>query len=530
MAQHLLKGSERQPLRNARSVGKADPHERLEVTILLRRGNAGELRDRIEKLTSPNPAGGHLSREEFTHKFSADHADIAKVKTFAHAHHLAVVQEHAGRRTVVLSGTVSQFNSAFGVDLQRFEYPGGTYRGRTGSIKVPDELRDSVEAVLGLDNRPVAKPHFRAHRPGGNVNWHANAGNATSYTPLQIASAYGFPPGTGKGECVAIIELGGGERPADLTKYFSGLGIAKGPKVIAVSVDHGKNHPTGDPNGPDGEVMLDIEVVGAIAPQAQIVVYFAGNTDAAFLDAITTAIHDTTNKPSVISISWGGAESNWTQQSMTAFDSAFQDAAAMGVTVCVASGDDGSSDGVTDGADHVDFPASSPHVLACGGTNLQTSGAAIATETVWNDGAQGGAGGGGVSSVFAVPAWQNGLKATRTSGGSTALTNRGVPDVSGDADPETGYDVRIDGTDTVIGGTSAVAPLWAGLIARINAKNGTPVGFVNPRLYASPKAFRDITTGNNGDFKATVGWDACTGLGSPIGTGVAAALATTPTS
>jgi kumamolisin len=422
----------------------------------------------------------------------------------------------------VLSGTVAQFNAAFGVDLQRFEYPGGSYRGRVGSVQLPDELQGRVEAVLGLDNRPVAKPHFRVRR--------ADAGGTTSFTPLQIASLYNFPPGTGQGECVGIIELGGGERTADLRAYFSALGISSAPKVTAVSVDQGKNHPTGDPNGPDGEVMLDIEVVGAIAPQANIAVYFAPNTDAGFLDAVTTAIHDATNKPSVISISWGGPESSWTQQSLTAFDSAFQAAAAMGITVCVASGDNGSSDGVTDGADHVDFPASSPHALACGGTSLQVSGNAITDESVWNDGAQGGSGGGGVSSVFALPTWQDGLQTTRTSGGAIALTMRGVPDVSGDADPGTGYDVRIDGTNTVIGGTSAVAPLWAGLIARINATNGSPVGFINPTLYATPAALRDITQGNNGDFAAEPGWDACTGLGSPDGGQIATLLGSAPTS
>jgi kumamolisin len=529
MASNPLKGSERQPLPGAKAIGRADPAERLEVSVLLRRRNADVLKERLTKLANREGAGGHLSREEFDRQFGADSADIAAVKGFATAHGLSVVQEDAGRRTVVLSGTVAQFNAAFGVDLQRFEHPGGSYRGRVGSVQLPDELRGRVEAVLGLDNRPAAKPHFRARLSPGNVHWHAGAGGATSYTPLQIASLYNFPPGTGQGECVGIIELGGGERMADLSTYFSALGISSTPNVAAVSVDHGKNNPTGDPNGPDGEVMLDIEVVGAIAPQANIAVYFAPNTDAGFLDAITTAIHDATNKPSVISISWGGPESSWTQQSLTAFDSAFQAAAALGITVCVASGDNGSSDGLTDGADHVDFPASSPHALACGGTSLQVSGSAITGEAVWNDGAQGGAGGGGVSSVFALPAWQDGLQTTRTSGGNAALTMRGVPDVSGDADPETGYSVRIDGTNTVIGGTSAVAPLWAGLIARINATNGRPVGFINPTLYATPVALRDITQGNNGDFAAGPGWDACTGLGSPNGGQIATLLGSAPT-
>jgi kumamolisin len=524
MARHPLKGSERQPLPGAKSVGKADPAERLEVSVLLRRRSGTALTEHVKKLTSREKSDRHLSREEFERQFGADNADIAAVKKFAGAQGLAVVQEHAGRRTVVLSGTVAQFNAAFGVDLQRFEHSGGSYRGRVGAVHLPDELHDAVEAVIGLDDRPVAKPHFRARPSPGNVHWHANAGGATSFTPLQIASLYDFPSGTGQGECVAIIELGGGERTADLGTYFSALGIRAAPKVTVVSVDHGKNHPTGDPNGPDGEVMLDIEVVGAIAPGAHIAVYFAPNTDAGFLDAITTAVHDTSNRPSVISISWGGPESSWTQQSLTAFDSAFQAAAAMGITVCVASGDNGSSDGVNDGANHVDFPASSPYALACGGTSLQASGTTITGESVWNDGAQGGASGGGVSSVFPLPAWQDGLHVTPTSGGNQPLTMRGVPDVSADADPETGYDVRIDGTDTVIGGTSAVAPLWAGLIARINAAKRSSVGFINPLLYAAPSALKDITSGNNGNFAAGSRWDACTGLGSPDGAKIATLL------
>ena len=527
---YSLSGSERQPLPGAKATGKADPAERLEVSILLRRRNSAALSELVKKFAKQEVGGAHLSREQFSEQFAADTADIAAIRKFADAYRLTVVQEHAGRRTIILSGTVAQFNAAFGVELQRFEYEGGSYRGRVGAVQLPDELRDIVEAVLGLDDRPAAKPHFRAQPSWGNVRWQTNGGSATSFTPVELASLYNFPPGTGEGECVAIIELGGGERSADLKTYFSQLGLQTEPKIAVVSVDHGKNHPTGDPNGPDGEVMLDIEVVGAIAPGAKIVVYFAPNTDAGFLDAITTAIHDATNKPSVISISWGGPESSWTQQSMTAFDSAFQAAATMGITVCVASGDSGSSDGVTDGSNHVDFPASSPHVLACGGTSIQVSGATITSESTWNDGEQGGASGGGVSSFFALPAWQSGLKLTLTSGATQALTMRGVPDVSGDADPETGYDVRIDGTDTVIGGTSAVAPLWAGLLARINSTRSSPVGFINPRLYGAASSLNDITSGNNGSYEAAPGWDAGTGLGSPDGIKIAALFGQNTTS
>jgi kumamolisin len=519
MAKHPLSGSDRAPLPGARPIGKADPAERLEVSLIVRRRSAQELKDRVAQQAAAGKSTAHIKRADFARQFGADPQDLAAVKTFATSHGIAVVQEDAARRTVVLSATVAQFNAAFGVDLQQFEHDGGSYRGRTGTIHLPDELNGVVEAVLGLDNRSQARPHFR-HRPNpGNVHWHPAAGS-TSFTATQLASLYNFPGGDGSGECIALIELGGGYRTTDLRSYFSGLKL-KPPKVSAVSVDHGRNHATGDPNGPDGEVMLDIEVAGAIAPGAKIVVYFAPNTDAGFLDAVTTAIHDTTNKPSVISISWGGPESSWTAQAMTAFDQAFQAAAAIGISVCVASGDNGSGDGVADGADHVDFPASSPYALACGGTSVQAANGKLAGETVWNDGANAGAGGGGVSSFFATPTWQQGLQTTRTGGAGGPLQFRGVPDVSGDADPQTGYDIRVDGQSAVFGGTSAVAPLWAGLLARINAAKGGPVGLIHPQLYRNATALNDITQGNNGDFAAAAGWDACTGLGSPDGQKVA---------
>ena len=520
MSKYKLQGSERLALPGAKSIGKADPAERLEVSVLLKRMGTEALIGRVEKLNKGDKSNGHMTRKEFAKQFCADPEGIAAVKIFAISYGLAVVQEDATRRTMILSGTVAQFNKAFGVDLQQFEHEDGSYRGRTGPIFLPEKLKDFVDAVLGLDNRPQAKPHFRTRPLCRNVQWRSSSQGATSFYPTQLASLYNFPDGSGQGECIAIIELGGGYRPADLKEYFSEISTAS-PKVVAISVDHGKNKPTGDQNGPDGEVMLDIEVAGAIAPAANIAVYFAPNTDAGFLDAINSAIHDTTNKPTVISISWGGPESSWTQQTMTAFDQAFQAAVAMGITVCVASGDNGATDGVNDGNNHVDFPASSPNVLACGGTSIQAANGIITSETVWNDGANGGAGGGGVSGFFALPAWQQGLMITNSQGTSTKLQGRGVPDVSADADPETGYDVRVDGNDTVIGGTSAVAPLWAGLIARINSIKGEAVGFVNPQLYKNPGAFNDVSQGNNGGYSATAGWDACSGLGSPNGKNVA---------
>ena len=507
MANIVLKGSERVTMPGARVVAPADPTERLEVTVLVRRRAGDALRARAAQLAAGNAREPYLSREEFAARHGADAADLAAVRAFATAQGLVVVLEHAARRTVMLSGTVAQFNAAFNVQLQRMQHDSCSYRGRTGSIQLPSSLQDVIEAVLGLDSRPQAEAHFRV-RPA--------ASTATSFTPPQVASLYGFPAATGLGQCVALIELGGGFRPADLDTYFKGLGVGS-PTVTAVSVDQAQNTPTGDASGPDGEVMLDIEVVGAIVPQATIAVYFAPNTDAGFLDAVTTAIHDTSNKPSVISISWGGSESNWTSQAMTAMDDAFQAAATLGITVCIASGDNGSSDGVTDGSDHVDFPASSPFALGCGGTSLKASTTAISGEVVWNDGANGGASGGGISTFFATPTWQATLSAVTTQGTREPVSMRGVPDIAGNADPETGYEVRVDGSASVIGGTSAVAPLWAALLTRLNQISGKPAGLINPKLYQAPTALRDIVSGNNGDFAAAAGWDACTGLGSPNG-------------
>jgi kumamolisin len=524
-----LTGRKRVPLEGAREIGPANPNETVDVTIRLR--SRAEKKSMVDASEFTKPIEKHtiLSRKEFEQRHGADPESVARIESFARQHKLSVKEKSSARRTVILSGTVAAMNEAFGVELKEYEHPGGRYRGRTGAVLLPAELHDVVEGVFGLDNRPQAKPHFRRRHGRGGVR---AAAVSSSYTPIQVAALYKFPAGVdGAGECIALIELGGGYKPTDLSNYWSQLKLSETPTVSAVSVGSGSNKPTGDPDGPDGEVMLDIEVSGSIAPGTKIVVYFAENTDAGFLNAITTAVHDSTNKPSVVSISWGGPESSWTQQAMTSMDEAFQSAAAMGVTVCVAAGDDGSTDGVNDGLNHVDFPASSPNVLACGGTELIASSNTISGETVWNELANNeGATGGGISDIFPLPSWQTG-PGVPPSANPNHNVGRGVPDVAGDADPATGYVTLVDGDSEVIGGTSAVAPLWAGLIALINQSIGKPVGFINPLLYktASTAAdFHEITSGNNGAYSAGPGWNACTGLGSPIGTKVALALGATP--
>ncbi|MFC4242208.1 protease pro-enzyme activation domain-containing protein [Gryllotalpicola reticulitermitis] len=507
-----LPGSERAAAPGARAVARpADTGSRIEATLVLRR--RAELPESVLR-------GAPLSRDELASRYGADPADVERVSQALAAHGVEIVSSDLASRRVRIAGTVDQLQSAFGTTLEWAESDapaGGTvaHWHRTGELSVPSELDGVVSAVLGLDTRPQARANFRAVSPEA-VD--------TSYTPLQLGTAYAFPANTdGSGRTVAIIELGGGFEASDLDTYFSGLGVAS-PTVTAVSVDGTDNKPGGDPNGADGEVALDIEVVGALAPAATILVYFAPNTDAGFVDAVSQAAHASPT-PDAISISWGQSEDQWTAQGRQSMDDAFSDAAALGITVTVAAGDNGSGDNESDGKPHVDFPASSPHALACGGTRLELdSSGAVSSETVWNDGSNGGATGGGVSDTYPLPDWQQPVDVSAASGGKSG---RGVPDVAAVADPATGYKVRVDGNDTVIGGTSAVAPLWAALITRLVQASGKPMGLAQTALYAQagkgtvPTGFRDITSGSNGAYSAAAGWDPCTGLGSPNGTALA---------
>jgi kumamolisin len=531
------------PVPNATAIGKAAGQREIRVSVILNRKTT---------LDIASLKGRQISREEYAASYGASQTDFDAVRAFAAAHALKVDANKSSllRRRVELRGTITAFNEAFGVELHDYEPHGGKTRARfhaiVGPVTLPQNLIGCVQAVLGLDNRPIATPKIRVRRraaPGTNQD-------AGTFIPPQVAQAYNFPAppsgtASGAGQTIAIIELGGGFKPADLTNYFSQtIGITP-PTVASVILDGGSNDPT-NANSADDEVLLDIEVAGSVAPGANIVVYFTTNTDQGFQDAISSAIHDTTHNPGVISISWGGPESSWSQTAMNSMDTTCQSAAALGITITVAAGDNGSSDGGT--GNNVDFPASSPHVLGCGGTALTASNGRRQTEVVWNDQASGGgATGGGVSSVFPLPTWQANAgvpasaptktkhkkpkkpkaqadaspdAARESSGGG-----RGVPDVAGDAAPDTGYQILVDGEQEVVGGTSAVAPLWAGLIAVLNQQLGKKVGFLNPQIYPMGEApFFDIISGDNGTFSAGKGWDPCTGLGSPNGQALLAAL------
>jgi len=509
-----LPGSRRDPLPGAVRVADAAPDETVFATLVLRRvANQPGASDQ----PAPGAAG-----------VAADPDDMQDVRTFAAAAGLDVAGVNLAARSIRLRGTAAAMSAAFGVDLGAYETAELRYRGRQGSIYLPEELDGVVVAVLGLDNRPTARAHFRiavaptqaAAHPDNAATAAAPAPPAavpTGYSPREIAAAYGFPTDVnGSGQTVAIIELGGGFRTDDLTTYFSGLGLPT-PTVEAVEVDGASNAPGVDA---DGEVMLDIEVIGAVAPGVTMAVYFGPNTTDGFYDAIAAAVHDNARRPSVISISWGQAEAGWTPSQLDAYDALFADAGAAGISVYVASGDNGATDGDNDGGLHVDFPASSPSVAGCGGTKLTLDGTTITDEVVWNElSANEGATGGGISGHFSTPTYQ--VNAGLPDEG------RGVPDIAGNADPVTGYIVRVGGQNEVIGGTSAVAPLWAGLTALANQRNGGAIGAPHVSLYTTPTALRDITVGDNAGYSAATGWDACTGLGTPRGDLVVAAFAST---
>jgi kumamolisin len=503
-----LSGSARGAPPGAKDLGRASPSETVDLTLLLRRRSEPSL-----------PLGRpFLSREEFAERHGLAPGDLKAVRAFARRAGFRVGAVSRAARTVHLEGSVAQVEAAFGSELHRWSSGAETFRGRTGTLSLPVELVGPVEGVFGDDTRPLARPHFRIHTT-------AAAGDV-AYSPPAVAAAYDFPAGTdGSGATIGILELGGGYFPADLTNFFGGLGLPV-PTVVAVGVDGGENAPTGSPSGPDGEVELDIEVAGSCAPGAQLVVYFAPNTDQGILDGLTSAIHDTAHHPEILSLSWGAPESAYSAQSLAAVNGACQDAASLGVTLLVAAGDQGATDGASGGQLEVDFPASSPYAIGCGGTRLVL--VPTRQEVVWNEEAIGeGATGGGVSRVFPKPNYQTSAAVPTGPGG---FVGRGVPDVAGDADPTTGYRVVVDGQATVIGGTSAVAPLWAALVARLNQALGSPVGYLTPELYAAPEstAFFEITSGNNDGYSAGPGWNPCTGWGSPNGTALLAALRNPP--
>lgn len=520
-----LNGSKRELLPNSHAAGPCNLSELVNLTIRVRSvGDPMDLVQRAHELgRTPIAERRYLTHAELAEQFGAAETDLDAVCRFASAHDLVVVRRSAVERAVVVKGQLRQLTAAFHADVGLYHHSTGAYRGRHGEITIPGELGSIVTGVFGFDTR---RRHRTRHPTGGRA---AGPGPHSGVIATEFAARYRFPTEAngvkldGAGQTIALIELGGGYRTSDLEAFFSDAGVPL-PHITAVSVDQAGNAPS-TPDSADAEVMMDIEIAGVIAPSASIAVYFGPNSDKGFLDVLSAAVHDTERKVGVISISWGAPESVTDSQGIQAFHEICAAAANLGVTVCAAAGDHGCADrsaGDWDGKIHVDHPASDELVLGCGGTQIEGG-----VDVVWNDGtpfdrAGGGGGwatGGGISQVFGVPAYQQGMKLPEALHGGKA--GRGVPDIAMSA---TNYFMRVDGVEGAAGGTSAVAPLMAGLIARLNQAKNKHLGFINPLLYQNPSMLTDVTRGTNAigqgppGYEAAAGWDACTGLGTPDGT------------
>ncbi len=526
----LLRGSRRYHRAGTEVLGRADPHEWCEVTVKLRR---------MAPLPEPDTKTGApvLTLEQLGQRHGASATDIADVERVLGGFGLTVVSRNPEAGSVKLAGPVDAMEQAFDTHLLRATHNGHDYRARVGDLHIPAELDGKVVGVFGLDTRRMVRRRGPARKAAAHP--HPAPQTRPWFLPQELAKIYGFPDGDGTGQTVALLEFGGQYVASDLQRFAQLTQMAAPPSVEAVDVETLSPADHQDPDA-TGEVMLDIEVVAGACPGAKQVVYFSNFTEQGWIDALDAAVHDSVRRPAVVSISWGLAEGEdiWTAQAMTAINDTLKAAAALGMPVCIASGDDGSDDQVGDGRAHVDFPSSSPYALCVGGTMLPRKGGVL-TEVAWKEGDglrkdRGGATGGGVSTTFARPAWQD---VNIPSVNPGAIDGRVVPDVAANAAGSTGYFMVVGGQEQVSGGTSASTPLWAALIARVNvaraAEGKANIGYLTPLLYqANPNtggqplgsaACNDVTLGDNnsspaGGYTAGPGYDAVTGWGSPIGT------------
>ena len=507
----VLAGSEPAPTLGGSRTGDLPDGTAFGVTARVRRRMRFDA-TRLTRTDRPET----FDRAGFADLFGASRADLDLVGAFAASHGIAVTGSDAATRGVALHGTASQYTAAFGVRLGRYAGPEGERRGHEGGILLPPELAPIVQAVIGLDDRRAARACIVRGRPVSSAG--------AAFVPANLAATYGLPSGLdGAGQRIGVIGFAAAVPSADLDAYCGLLGIA--PPALRVVPAPADGPTLDDGSGADRDALAAVlQLLARLAPRAELVVRLATPTERGCIDALAAAVHGADPALDVLCLGWAGAEERWSVQAAWAINEILADAAALGITVCSASGDDGA--GLEAGSDtaSVSLPASSPFALACGGTALSLAGGGMACEVVWNDAALGGgASGGGVSTLFPVPPWQE--KHRPPLSVRTARAGRGVPDVAAVAAPSPGLLCVLDGVAVACGGTALSAALWAALVARINQGTGGALGFITPRLYDLPRkgAFRDIlfggteTTGRVGGYFARPGWDVCTGLGTPRG-------------
>ena len=522
----LLPGSKRSKDSSATKIGPVDPNQVIDVTITLDG----------PKLPGPDEyVGETLTPSEYAKRFGAKKADAQKVTATLKKFGLKTTKVSLATRSIHVSGTLAAMEAAFkpGLAIMRSSRQ-IDYRGRTGSLMIPTELKEIVTGVFGLDERRMVKERATAKA--------STAAGANPLTPDDVEQRYNFPPGVGQGQSIAIAEFGGGFFSSDVTAYCQKFDRDI-PPITAVSVDAPAftlqqimqlpAQERKEQLGESIEVMMDVQIIAGLCPKSKISVLFSTFDQQGWVDLLNEVI---SANPVVVSISWGLAEDDpgWSAGAIQAIDDRLNALRLLGITACISSGDDGSGDQIDDSAGHIDFPSCSPNVLSVGGTMLKKSGSSL-NEVVWNqppgqrkDG--GGATGGGVSQTFPRPSWQN---VDITPINSPSIDGRVMPDVSALAGSPL-YDLIFMGQDQPNGGTSASAPVWAALIARVN--ESLPASkqhrFLTPLLYqdsgngksVGAVSSRDITSGNNTSkpspgvgFAAGAGFDAATGWGVPDG-------------
>ncbi len=536
-ASHVpLEGSDRTAKPDAVRLRGVRATSRVEVTVTVRHPDLP-------------PPGAPLTREQLEREYAVSPDDTAAVRRVLGRFGLTVNEGPPATGSLVVRGTAAQIEAAFQPGLGMYRgATGAQFRGREGQLKVPRALRGVLTGVFGLDQRRVAHrrlgtPHAtRAAASGGSTASAASAAGATSRTaraplgPDELERRYRFPVGDGAGQTIAIAEFGGGYFPDDVRLFCRRHG-REAPAITTVPVglrpltrERMRALPAdrrADARGESGEVMMDVEIVAGLCPKANISVLFAPFDQKGWIDLLDRVLA-LEPRPVSVSVSWGSAEddSDWSPAARRAINHRLHAAALLGITVCVATGDDGSGDQMQDGRGHVHFPASSPYVLAVGGTMLGHDDEEVAW---WNDPGdrserRGGSTGGGVSVAYERPSWQR-VRRVRSIN-ADARDGRIVPDVAALAGLP-GYGLIYNGRATMNGGTSGAAPVWAALIARIaSLRPGQAPIFLTPLLYEKRRgrvAFRDITEGHNTSpdpgrgYRARQGYDAVTGWGVPDG-------------
>ncbi len=519
-------------LSRAMPLNRLDGSAHVPLTIILPLRNQQELEQLIARIHDPADQehyGKYLTTAEFVERFAPTQADYDKVVAYVKGWGFTVDNKHANRTLLTLSSDAKSIESAFNLHLHEYMSPEGRkFYAPNNNPQVPSAIASVIKGIVGLDNHSKWKPYRQRKEmaSGSSVGSRAfPSGPGGGFAPSDIVKAYNLSgmSANGSNQIIALFELAG-YQASDINVYTDYFGLPAA-KLTNVLVDGGSA------DGIDAEVTLDIELALALAPGSEIYVYEGPNSNQGVIDTYNRIATDNIAKQ--VSTSWGLGEDLEGVQFIHAENAIFQQMAAQGQTIYAAAGDSGAFDDYPHNGSEtlvVDDPASQPYVVGVGGTSLTVNAntGAYQMESVWNNGLAKGAGGGGVSSVWPIPSWQKNVS------GVYSMTNRNVPDVSLDADPNTGYSVYFEGEWQIYGGTSCAAPLWAAFTACVNqsreAASKPALGFANPILYALASGisytanFHDVTTGNNLFYNAGPGYDNASGWGSFNGTNLYASL------